>query len=102
MSWNKSNKSLHICIPCTSHVLASLPSVSVAPNPFSERDTIYSARALRQFYMDDTEAIIILRPLPGLPQSLKSKSHLTRMGSENAAGILEQNVEHLASLIRNF
>jgi hypothetical protein len=44
--------------------------------------------------MDDTEAIIILRPLPGLPQSLKSKSLLTRMGSENAVGIHEQNVQN--------
>ena len=39
---------------------------------------MYSARTLRQFYMDDTDTIVILRPLPGLVQSLKSKSHLTR------------------------
>jgi len=28
--------------------------------------------------MDDTDTIAILGPLPRLPQSLKSKSHLTR------------------------
>lgn len=45
--------------------------------PVSERDMIYSARALRQFYMDNTDTVVILRPLPGLAQSLKPKSHLT-------------------------
>lgn len=46
--------------------------------PASERDTIYCARALRKFYMDDTDTIVILRPLPGFPQLAKSKLHLIR------------------------
>ena len=70
----KQNKSLHICIPCTSHVLVALPSISVAAVLFP-RETRY---ALRQFYMDDADTIVILGPLPGLLQSLRSKSHLTR------------------------